>query len=148
MLLATMATLSAVLWLVSRKEEHEMPAHENPTELRSALLFGLIYAVVLFAVEAVRERFGSGWLYAVGALSGLTDVDAITLSTSQLVNTGRLTTETGWKVIVLAALSNLIFKAGAVAALGHRQLLAKIACAYAVALAVGVAILVFWPRFT
>jgi uncharacterized membrane protein (DUF4010 family) len=81
-------------------------------------------------------------------VSGLTDVDAITLSTSQLVNAGRLSTETGWKVIVLAALANLIFKAGAVAALGHRQLLGKIASAYAVALAVGLAILVFWPRFT
>jgi uncharacterized membrane protein (DUF4010 family) len=147
-LLATMATLSAVLWLVSNKEKHEMPAQGNPTELRSALLFGLIYAVVLFAVAAVRERFGSGWLYVVAAVSGLTDVDAITLSTSQLVNAGRLSTETGWKVIVLAALANLIFKAGAVAALGHRQLLGKIASAYAVALAVGLAILVFWPRFT
>jgi uncharacterized membrane protein (DUF4010 family) len=146
LLLATMAALSAALWLVSRKEEHEMPAQENPTELRSALLFGLIYAAVLFAVAAVRERFGSGWLYAVAAVSGLTDVDAITLSTSQLVNTGRLSTETGWKVIVLAALSNLIFKAGAVAALGHRQLLVRIASAYAVALAVGLAILVFWPE--
>jgi Domain of unknown function (DUF4010) len=48
----------------------------------------------------------------VAAVSGLTDVDAITLSTSQLVNTGGLSTETGWKVIVLAALTNLIFKAG------------------------------------
>jgi hypothetical protein len=36
----------------------------------------------------------------MAAVSGLTDVDAITLSTSQLVNTGRLSTETGWKVIV------------------------------------------------
>jgi uncharacterized membrane protein (DUF4010 family) len=146
LLLATMATLSAALWLMSRKEEHEMPAQDNPTELKSALLFGLIYAVVLFAVAAVRERFGSRGLYAVAVVSGLTDVDAITLSTSQLVNAGRLSTETGWKVIVLAALSNLIFKAGAVAVLGHRQLLAKVASAYAVALAVGLAILVFWPR--
>jgi hypothetical protein len=61
----------------------------------------------------------------VAAVSGLTDVDAITLSTSQ---------------------TNLIFKAGTVAALGHRQLLARIASAYAVALAVGLAILVFWPE--
>src|SRR4029450_11075953 len=95
-----------------------------------------------------ESGFGSGWLYAVAAGSGLTEGDAITLSTSQLVNTGRLSTETGWKVIVLAALSNLIFKAGAVAVLGHRQLLANIASGYSVALAVGLAILVFWPRVT
>jgi len=125
-----------------------MPVHENPTELKSALLFGLIYAAVLFAVAAVRERFGSRGLYVVAAVSGLTDVDAITLSTSQLVNAGRLSTETGWKLIVLAALSNLIFKAGAVAVLGHRQLLSRIVSVYAVAVVVGFTILIFWPGYT
>jgi uncharacterized membrane protein (DUF4010 family) len=37
----------------------------------------------------VRDH-GSRGLYAVAALSGLTDVDAITLSTAQLVNAGRI----------------------------------------------------------
>jgi hypothetical protein len=38
-------------------------------------------------------------------------VDAITLSTAQLVNAGRLNAEDGWRLIVVAAISNLIFKA-------------------------------------
>jgi len=72
----------------------------------SALLFGLIYAVVLFVVAAAKERYGARGLYAVAALSGLTDVDAITLSTAQLVNAGRLNAEDGWRLVVLAAISN------------------------------------------
>jgi uncharacterized membrane protein (DUF4010 family) len=145
-LLLLLAALSLLLWWRSRHEEHAMPEQENPSELKAALFFGLLYAVVLFAAAAAKERFGSQGLYLVAALSGLTDVDAITLSTAQLVNAGRLEASSGWRVILLAALSNLLFKAGAVALLGKRQLLLKIAALYGVALAVGLGLLLWWPH--
>jgi uncharacterized membrane protein (DUF4010 family) len=145
-MLVLLAALSAGLWFWGRHEKNDMPAQENPSELRSALLFAAIYAAVLLAVAAVKERFGSQGLYVVAGLSGLTDVDAITLSTSQLVNAGRLGADDGWKLILIASLSNLIFKAAAVALLGHRQLLAKIAALYGLGLAAGALLLIFWPR--
>jgi uncharacterized membrane protein (DUF4010 family) len=120
-----------------------MPEQENPSELKSALLFGLIYAVVLFVVAAVKERYGNRGLYVVAGLSGLTDVDAITLSTAQLVNAGRLNAGDGWKLIVMAAISNLLFKAGAVAALGCRRLFIRILPAYGVVIAAGILMLLF-----
>src|SRR6266498_3958168 len=78
-LLLLSAVSSFALWFRSDKNHEEMPEQENPSELKSALVFGLIYAVVLFVVAAVKELYGSRGLYAVAALSGLTDVDAITL---------------------------------------------------------------------
>ena len=73
--------------------------------------FGLLFVIVLFAVAAAKERLGQGGLYVVAGLSGLTDMDAISLSTTQLVNSGTLGPASGWRIILVAALSNLIFKA-------------------------------------
>jgi uncharacterized membrane protein (DUF4010 family) len=104
-----------------------------------------LYAAVLFAVSFAREYLGSGGLYAVAALSGLTDMDAITLSTAQMVKGGALATETGWRLILVGSLTNLVFKAGVVASLGHARLRRRILSVFGVALAGGVAILIFWP---
>ena len=140
-----LAGLASVLWFQGRKERNEMPAQENPSELKAALLFGLIYAIVLFGVAAARDLFGDKGLYAVAGISGLTDVDAITLSTSHLVHAGKLDASHGWRVILVATMSNLVFKALAIAVLGSRVLLAKVAQLYGLALAAGVMLLIFWP---
>jgi uncharacterized membrane protein (DUF4010 family) len=142
-LLILSAGASFALWLRSDKDHDKMPEQENPSELKSALLFGLIYAVVLFVVAAVKELYGNRGLYLVAVLSGLTDVDAITLSTAQLVNAGRLNADDGWRIVVVAAISNLIFKAGAVAALGRWRLFIRILPAYGVVIAAGVLMLVY-----
>jgi uncharacterized membrane protein (DUF4010 family) len=144
-LLAALAALSAVVWLRGRRQEVEMPAHENPTEMKSALVFAFLYSAVLLAVAAAKARFGSRGLFLIAGLSGLTDMDAITLSTAQLVGNGMLEAETGWKVILVALLSNLVFKGGAVAVLGHRQLVRRIAPLYGASLAGGVLLLLLWP---
>ena len=137
--------LAAVGWLRGRKEETEMPPQQNPTQLKSALVFGLIYAIVIFAVAAVKSRFGDRGLYVLAGISGLTDVDAITLSTSQLVSSGKLGSETGWRLIVVALMSNLVFKAGIAAVLGHWRLFMNIGPYFGVALLAGGLLLALWP---
>jgi uncharacterized membrane protein (DUF4010 family) len=144
-MLALLAGLSIGLLFMGRKEQNEMPEQKNPSELKGALMFGLIYGVVLFAVAAARDLFGDKGLYAVAGISGLTDVDAITLSTSQLVASGNLDAGHGWRLILVAAMSNLVFKAAAIATLGHRELFAKVAPLYGLALAAAVMLLIFWP---
>lgn len=128
--------------------EPTVPSHrpsEPPTELGSAILFGLLYAGVLLAVAFARHAWGEAGLYGVAALSGLTDVDAITLSTSRLIAQGGLEVETGWRVILVGALANLVFKAGLVALLADRALKQRVTAAFGAALLGGVALLVFWP---
>ena len=51
---------------------------ENPFSLTAAAKFAALFAVVLLAVKIVQEHFPPDGLYAVAALAGLTDVDAIT----------------------------------------------------------------------
>lgn len=135
-----------VLWLIERHGQSEMPAHTNPTELRSALVFGAIFAVVLVAAAAGKAHFGDRGLYVVAALSGLTDVDAITLSTAQMINDGRLDPGVGWRLVLVASLANLLFKGAAVAILGTRALLARVLGLFILAFGAGVVILNFWPR--
>lgn len=144
-MMIVLALVTLVLWLVKHDEIDDMPDPENPSELKSALLFGLFYSVILFAVAFAREKFGSSGLYFVAAISGMTDVDAITLSTSQLVNLNRITPDRGWRLITVATISNLLFKALTIAVIGHRRLLLKTGIGFVAVILSGVAILLFWP---
>ena len=110
-----------------------------------AFIFGGIYALVLLAVAAARDHFGAAGLYTVAVISGLTDMDAITLSTAQLVTAARLDADHGWRVIVLASLANLIFKSLIVVAVGPRQLRSRIVPLFGLVLVAGTAILLLWP---
>jgi uncharacterized membrane protein (DUF4010 family) len=144
-MLGFMVIIAAITFFLSHARQDEMPEQENPAELKSALVFGAIYALVLLAVAAAKDYFGNQGLYVVGVISGLTDMDAITLSTANLVSQGRVDVNTGWRVIFIAALSNLVFKGGVVAVLGHRKLLARIALLFGIALAGGAIVLWLWP---
>lgn len=144
-MLLLMIVLSAVAYFRNREDAGEMPEQENPAELKSALWFGALYALILYGVAAVKDHFGNSGLYVVAVLSGLTDVDAITLSTANMMEAERMETDTGWRLILTAALSNLVFKAGTVAVLGHRRLLGRIALLFGIALIGGILILFLWP---
>jgi uncharacterized membrane protein (DUF4010 family) len=144
-MLAALGALAAGAWYWHHRRAGEVPPQDDPTELKSALVFGLLYAVVLFTVAAVKAHFGTGGLFVVAGLSGLTDVDAITLSTAQLVRDGGLDATTGWRLVLAAATSNLFFKAAAAGALGGRRLFAAVAALYVAAAGVAVLLFLFWP---
>ena len=78
--------IALALYLPSRRQGVEMPQQKNPAELKPAFLFSALYALVLLAVAVAKQHFGSAGLYVLAIISGLTDVDAITLSTGQLVD--------------------------------------------------------------
>ncbi|MCO6458181.1 MAG: MgtC/SapB family protein [Pirellulaceae bacterium] len=144
-MMGLMAVISGVLFLLRRGESAPPELDDDPSELRTAIVFGLLYAAVLFAVAAVKEHFGHQALYVVAGLSGLTDMDAITLSTAQMVSKQRLDADTGWRMILIGALSNLVFKAAAAGLLGGRWLLLRLAAAFGIALVGGTLLLVLWP---
>ena len=108
-------------------------------------MFGLLYVAVLYGVALAKEHFGNTGLYTVAAISGLTDMDAITLSTSRLVNTGNVDPGTGWRVILLGGLANLVFKAGLALSLGAQGFRRPVLAGFTASLAGGVAILLLWP---
>ena len=108
----------------------------NPTELRTPLSFGALYAIVLFLSAWLSDVFGSGGLYTVAVLSGLTDVDAIALSSLRLFDLGKLTSAQAVTSITLATLANIGFKLGLVLFIGGATLARRCAPGLA-AVAVG-----------
>lgn len=140
-----MAAVCVVLYLRRHELDAEIATEKDPSALRTAFLFGALYALVIFILAAVKEHFGKTGTYLVAVLSGMTDVDAITLSTARLIETGRIGVEDGWRMILLAVLSNIMFKAIIVAVLGHPRLLRRIAPLFGISLAGGIAILLLWP---
>ena len=104
-----------------------LPTTSNPTELKTAIGFGAAYAVVLLTAAWLSDFAGSRGLYVLALVSGLTDVDAITLSSLRLFALDRL--ELGVTVIAIgiAMLANLGFKLGMAAVIGGRELGLKVA---------------------
>jgi uncharacterized membrane protein (DUF4010 family) len=144
MLAWTAIVAAVVLWLAKRSGE-KPGDEEAPSELKGAVMFGLLYVGVLYAVALGKEHFGDSGLYLVAAISGLTDVDAITLSTSGLVASGEVEPKTGWRVILVGGLANTMFKAGMAAVLGSGRFVKWTSAGFGAAAAGGVAILLLWP---
>jgi uncharacterized membrane protein (DUF4010 family) len=122
------------------------PAQANPAELRPALIFAGLYALVLLGAAAAKQYIGSSGLYAVAVVSGLHDLDAITLSTARFVEQGQLEPQLGWRLILTASLVNLVLKGAAVAILAKDRLLRWIAVPFTAALLGGAALLLLWPK--
>ncbi len=143
-----MVALCGVLfYLISTDgKDEEMPEPDNPAQFKSALIFGLLYGLILLAVAFTKQEFGNDALYIVAIISGLTDVDAITLSLSQTMKGGGLPTETGWRLILLASLSNLLFKGIMAAVLGTKQLIKWIAITFGISIVTGLLIMWLWPE--
>jgi uncharacterized membrane protein (DUF4010 family) len=145
-LTALAIAISAAAWLLAGHSNGQLPEQDNPTELKSALVFAVLYAIVLLAVAAGRRVAGESGIYVVSAISGLTDTAAITLSNARLVQWGELAVSVGWRAILVAVIANLIFKGGVVAVLGSRRLAAMVIAGFALhALAAG-AVIALWPE--
>lgn len=95
----------------------------NPFELRPALSFGALYAVILLVSRVAQTQFGDGGVYVSSVLAGLTDVDAITLSMAELSQPGgELELGVASRAVTLAAMSNTVVKAGIVLSTGSSGL--------------------------
>ena len=104
------------------KNASVVPDIGNPAEIRAALGFGLLYALVLFSSAWISDFAGSRGVYAVALVSGLTDVDAITLSSLRLFSLGKLHATEAVISIGIALLSNIGFKLGLVFMVGGFEL--------------------------
>jgi len=92
-----------------QEESSASPAVENPFRLRSALLFGAMFAATTLLVRGSHQVLGAtGTLLAAG-LSGLADVDAISIALARGATAATLAQATLGVTIAFA--SNNLFKA-------------------------------------
>lgn len=104
----------AALWLARDPGDDPLGSGghlANPFSLKAALSFGVLYAIILLAVRAAEAYLGDGGSYAAAALSGVADVDAVTIAFSRL---GPMADE--WRTpaaaVALAAVVNTLVKMG------------------------------------
>lgn len=89
-LLSAAAFQGIAAWLlIGRDGSHvddkpEGLVHKNPFLLSEVLKFGAILGVVMLAAGIGKSMFGDGGLMVVAAISGLADVDALTLSVANM----------------------------------------------------------------
>lgn len=145
MLLAAV-TASVLAWIGVRRHPLEMPPQSNPSELKPALVFAGIYTVVLISLAAGQRYFPERGTYAVAFFAGLSDMDAITLSTARVVqnNAGgeAMSPARGARLIVIASMSNLLFKWGITLLMGHPRLARRVGLFFLIPLVTGGVLLI------
>lgn len=109
-------------WRSLVQGEVPLPSTSNPTELKTALGFGLLYAVVLFCAAWLSDYAGNRGLYVVALVSGLTDIDAIALTSLRFFALDKLDAPTAVTTIALGMLANLSFKTMLALSIGGREL--------------------------
>ncbi len=108
--------------ILAEAGELPMPEVKNPTELKTAISFGLLYAGVLLASAWLQEIAGNSGVYIVALASGLTDADASVLSTLRMFNLEKIAGNEAVIAVTLALVANLIFKIGLVVSIGGSAL--------------------------
>jgi len=95
---------------------------KNPLQLSEALKFGLLFGIIYGAISVVQGNYGNIGVYIISTLSGITDVDAITLSLSQLSSDQKLSIQASAIGIVIASVTNSLVKLGIVYWIGGKAL--------------------------
>ena len=115
---------SAYLYWANTDEQQETPDQfTNPFELGPAFIFGLLYAAVLLGSNFAEMYFGNTGIYISSLLSGLVDVDAITLSMSKMSQEGgSVEMNVAARAIIIAVVSNTVVKGGIVLLTGSASL--------------------------
>lgn len=110
------AIATAVLWLLARRSSADSDTGEielsNPFSLGPALKFAAFFVVILLVARLAKLYFGDRGLYLASVVSGLADVDAITLSIAEQTKAGTLLRKVGAIGISIAVVANSVVKSG------------------------------------
>lgn len=117
------ATAGIAAWgLRAGQESRDAPrGPSNPLELKAALQMAGLFQVVLFAVYAARAAWGDLGLALSGALLGLTDMDALTISMARTA-ADPTALHGAAQAVAVGIVSNTLFKAAVALALGRGAL--------------------------
>jgi uncharacterized membrane protein (DUF4010 family) len=136
--LMALAGLAAGAWCWARRARDPTKAASaasaiaNPLDLAVALRFGALLAFILVAARLIKVHVGDWGLYALGAVSGLADVDAITLSMSSRASEAPLAPLAG--AVLVAVASNTLVKAAIATGLGGAALARRTGAGFALML--------------
>jgi uncharacterized membrane protein (DUF4010 family) len=132
--------LAFLLWKCSQhnQDSHEVKL-ENPFQLGMAIKFGAFLVIILFLAKILKIYAGDIGTYFLAAVSGIADVDPITLSMAQMSKDG-LAIDIAARAILIAVSVNSIFKSIVAIVIGDRALGLKVGATLAGAVTAGLII--------
>jgi uncharacterized membrane protein (DUF4010 family) len=107
---AVLGIAAAILWFRNVRQEAPELRISNPLAVGTAIKLAGLLAVVMLAAELVRRMFGGVGVLAVAALSGIVDVDAVTISIARMAG-GDVDSNTAVGAIMMAIAINTVSKA-------------------------------------
>jgi uncharacterized membrane protein (DUF4010 family) len=124
----------------SRGDEPDQPpaGAANPLQLGAAIKMAVAFQIVMIVLEAARAWFGEIGVFTTAALAGLTDMDALTLSMSDLSRDPGMA-PTAATALVIGVIANTVLKTGAAAVLGEANYRRKVVPALLLIAAAGAA---------
>ena len=135
--------LSILAWKLTKIKEFGSDIEfKNPFSLKPALIFGVLFIAILFVSKVADIYFGSSGLYIASIISGVADVDAITISMALLAKT-TISQEVAVTAITLAAISNTIIKFLLALFFGTRKFGQMIGIIFALIITVGLIAIFF-----
>ncbi|TNE60769.1 MAG: MgtC/SapB family protein [Bacteroidetes bacterium] len=129
------------IWFYTRREESRRTETTalplgHPLDIKNALWFGVLYIGVSYFMYYSREWFGESGSYFSGIISGLADMDAITISTAKWAQQTDAVAYSA-NMIIVAALSNTVFKALVSIIRGHSGMRRQMIQGFGLAIIIG-----------
>jgi uncharacterized membrane protein (DUF4010 family) len=133
--------IAFIIWKNSSRIKKEVDL-SSPFTIGPALKFGAFFALILALVKVANVYFPTNGVYLVSFLSGFADVDAITLSLSQLAKS-EISLALAKRGILLATLTNVATKGGIAYLFGSKEFGKRILVLFSFLIVAGVLALLF-----
>lgn len=135
-------------WQVIRNREKGAEAPPlspgNPLDIKNAILFVLLYCGITLLMSLSRQWLNQAMTYVSGAVAGIADIDAITISTAKWAATPNGQDQEAAIIILLAVMSNSVFKWLVSIFNGAVALRKPVGLGFGLVLLVGTGWLLFW----
>jgi uncharacterized membrane protein (DUF4010 family) len=135
--------------IVRYRRQERVPAEPialgNPVELGRAIMLAVIFSAVIVLARVAQEKMGRAGLWTVGAIGGLVDVDSVAVAVARVHQDAGTPVETAAGAYLVATVSNLLFKGGAVVITAGGDMARRVLPAFAAMAAATAALLLAWP---
>lgn len=147
-LLLMLAVSLAPTWQVIRqrtKADAVTPLSPgNPLDIKNAVFFVILYVSITFLMSASRTWLSPAMTYLSGAVAGIADIDAISISMAKWAATPTGQSREAAIIILLAVMSNSLFKWLVSVSRGASALRKPVSLGFGLVLLVGLGWLIFW----
>lgn len=82
----------------------------NPLDMKNAAFFAILYITISLIMYYSRQWLNRAGVYGSGAISGMAEIDAITISTVKWSSADVSRAEVAANIVLIAVLSNTVFK--------------------------------------